>query len=61
MYISILHQMLFIRKQKTVKTEADIRSFISRYFHGNIRAQLGRIITAEDVERKRKTVTSYVL
>jgi len=53
--------MLFIRKQKTVKTEADIRSFISRYFHGNIRAQLGRIITAEDVERKRKTVTSYVL
>ena len=42
------------------KTDIDKLSFISSYFHGNIRARLGRIITVTDVERKRKEVTSYV-
>jgi len=58
--ISILYQMSFIKKQKAVRTDADISGFVSRYFHGNVRAQLGRIITAKDVERKRKEVASYV-
>jgi hypothetical protein len=53
-------QMRFIKKQKAVKTDAKVLSVVSRYFHGNVRAQLGRIITAQDVERKRKEVTSYV-
>jgi hypothetical protein len=52
--------MRFIKKQKAVKTDANALSCVSRYFHGNIRAQLGRIITVQDVERKRKEVTSYV-
>jgi hypothetical protein len=57
---SILYFMIFFKKQKVAKTDADILSFTSAYFHGNIRAQLGRIITAKDVERKRKEVTSHV-
>ncbi|MCL2207643.1 MAG: hypothetical protein FWB90_06050 [Fibromonadales bacterium] len=52
--------MSFIKNQKAPRTDADISSFVSRYFHGNVRAQLGRIITAKDVERKRKEVASYV-
>ena len=30
-----------------------------RYFHGNVRAQLGRIITREDVEARRKRILKY--
>jgi hypothetical protein len=52
--------MMFFNKQKAAKTDAEILSSVSRYFHGNIRAQLGRIITAKDVERKRKEVVNYV-
>lgn len=52
---------MFVKKDRFTQTEADKSSFISHYFHGNIRAQLGRIITEKDVERKRKEVTSYVL
>jgi len=51
---------MFFKSNKFAKTDADRLSFISNYFHGNIRARLGRIITATDVERKRKEVTSYV-
>ena len=52
--------MIFFKKQKVAKTDADILSFTTSYFHGNIRAQLGRIITAKDVEIKRKEIASYV-
>ncbi|MDR0516417.1 MAG: hypothetical protein LBH25_05160 [Fibromonadaceae bacterium] len=57
---SILYQMIFIKKQKAAKTDVNVLSSVSHYFHGNVRAQLGRIITAKDVEYKRKEVTSYV-
>jgi hypothetical protein len=52
--------MDFFKKQKAAKTDAEVLSSVSSYFHGNIRAQLGRIITAKDVELKRKEVTGYV-
>jgi len=51
---------MFFKISKFAKTDTDRLSFISSYFHGNIRARLGRIITATDVERKRKEVTGYV-
>jgi len=51
---------MFSKKNRFAKTDNDRLSFIYSYFHGNIRARLGRIITATDVERKRKEVTSYV-
>jgi hypothetical protein len=51
---------MVFKRNRFVKTDTDRLNFISSYFHGNIRARLGRIITATDVERKRKEVTSYV-
>jgi hypothetical protein len=45
---------------KFSQNDTDRQGFISRYFRGNVRAQLGRGITLKDVERKRKEVTSYV-
>jgi len=51
---------MFFKKGKFAKTDIDRLDFISSYFRGNIRARLGKIITTEDVERKRKEVTSYV-
>jgi len=48
------------KNSKFAKTDTERLSFISSYFHGNIRARLGRIITATDVERKRKEVIGYV-
>jgi len=51
---------MFFKSSRFAKTDINRLSFISSYFHGNIRARLGRIITATDVERKRKEVTSYV-
>lgn len=31
-----------------------------RYFHGNVKAQLGRIITEEDVAARRRKIAKYV-
>jgi hypothetical protein len=53
-------EQMFFKRNRFAKTDTDKLNFISSYFHGNIRARLGRIITAIDVERKRKEVTSYV-
>jgi hypothetical protein len=51
---------MFFKRNIFAKTDIDKLSFISSYFHGNVRARLGRIITATDVEHKRKEVTGYV-
>ena len=51
----------FLRLKNKMRTYAEIMKDLSpRYFHGNVRAQLGRIITEEDVEAQRKRISRYV-
>jgi hypothetical protein len=51
----------FLRLKNKMRTYAEIIKDLSPYyFHGNVRAQLGRIIYKEDVEIRRKKISKYV-
>jgi hypothetical protein len=50
----------FLAKSRKIRTFAEIwRDIAPRYFHGNVRAQFNRIITEEDVEKRRNKIANY--
>ena len=44
---------------RTPKKRSYAKSYIARHARGNVNLQLGRIMTSEDYEARRKKVLSY--
>ncbi|MCL2845468.1 MAG: hypothetical protein FWE23_08475 [Chitinivibrionia bacterium] len=51
----------FFSYNRKMRTYSQImKDLCVRYFHGNVKAQLGRIITEEDVAARRRKIAKYV-
>lgn len=49
-----------LTKNRKIRNYAEIvKDITPRYFHGNVRAQYGKIMTTKDVEERRTKIANY--
>ena len=52
---------IFTPVKRGIRGDAELMRDLSlRYYHGNVKAQMGRFITAQDVEHRKKEISEYV-